>query len=311
MYGISEAGTGDDHARLRRTATYASVAVACVLILSKFAAYLLTESVSLLASLIDSSMDLLGSVVVLVGVRQALRPPDKGHRFGHGKAEPLAALAQAAFVTGSGVFLIYEAINRLFRPTQVQESWIGIVVMALAMVLTLGLVAFQSHVVRRTGSLAVDADSLHYRGDLLMNLAVIASLLLTSATGWAYFDPLFAFAIAAFLMRGAWSIARGSLDVLMDRELPQTDREQIKRLVLAHRQTRGMHDLRTRNAGSSVFIELHLELDSHLTLAEAHDVTDEVERILLEAYPNAEVLVHQEPAGLEDERLDARIGGRT
>ncbi|HEV7372798.1 cation diffusion facilitator family transporter [Arenibaculum sp.] len=311
MYGLSEAGTGDDHARLRRTATYASVAVACVLILSKFAAYLLTESVSLLASLIDSSMDLLGSVVILFGVRQALRPPDKGHRFGHGKAEPLAALAQAAFVTGSGVFLIYEAINRLFRPTQVQESWVGIAVMVFAMVLTLGLVAFQSHVVRRTGSLAVDADSLHYRGDLLMNLAVVASLLLTGATGWVYFDPLFAFAIAAFLMRGAWSIARGSLDVLMDRELPQTDREQIKHLVLAHRQTRGMHDLRTRNAGSSVFIELHLELDSHLTLAQAHDVTDEVERILLEAYPNAEVLVHQEPAGLEDERLDARLGGRT
>lgn len=311
MPAASEAGAGDGQGRLRRSATYASIGVALVLILAKLAAYLLTEAVSLLASLVDSSMDLLGSMVILFGVRQALRPPDKGHRFGHGKAEPLAALAQAAFVTGSSMFLVYEAINRLVRPAQIEGSWIGIGVMVFSIALTAGLVAFQHHVVRRTGSLAVNADSLHYRGDLLMNLAVIASLLLTGATGWVYFDPLFAFAIAAFLMRGAWNIGRGSLDVLMDRELPQFERDRIKRLVLAHRQTRGMHDLRTRNAGTSVFIELHLELDSHLTLAQAHDITDDVERMLLDAYPNAEVLVHQEPAGLDDERLDARISRPT
>ncbi|HSK38634.1 MAG TPA: cation diffusion facilitator family transporter, partial [Arenibaculum sp.] len=188
--------TGGD--RLRRLATYASVGVALTLIVAKLAAYVLTGSVSLLSSLIDSSTDLLASAVTLFGVRHAMRPPDRSHRFGHGKAEPLAALAQAAFVTGSAVFLSYEAVNRFVRPEPIREGWIGIAVMVLAIVLTLALVAYQRHVVRRTGSVAIDADSLHYRGDLFINLAVIAVLLLSRFSQWPYFDPLFAVAIAAF-----------------------------------------------------------------------------------------------------------------
>ncbi|WP_207478285.1 cation diffusion facilitator family transporter [Arenibaculum pallidiluteum] len=293
--------------RLRSWATYASVAVALTLIVAKLGAYLSTGSVSLLSSLIDSSTDLLASVVTLIGVRHALRPPDRSHRFGHGKAEPLAALAQAAFVTGSALFLSYEAAYRLTDPRPVADETIGIVVMAGAIVVTAALVGFQAHVVRRTGSLAVGADSLHYRGDLLMNLAVIGALLLTQQTGWAYFDPLFGIGIALYLMAGAWRIARGSLDVLMDRELGPDERREVRRIVMGHAAAQGMHDLRTRHTGTHAFIELHLELDPDLTVAEAHHVTDEIEELIRAAFPGAEVMVHQEPFGLDDERLDARI----
>jgi ferrous-iron efflux pump FieF len=297
----------DHDGALRRRATYASVAVAATLIVAKLTAYLFTESVSILSSLIDSSSDLLASLVTLLGVRVALRPPDRSHRYGHGKAESLAALAQAAFVTGSAVFLSYEAINRLINPQPIQEGLAGVAVMILSIFLTVGLVAYQRHVIRRTGSMAIGADSLHYSGDLFMNLAVIAALVITNATGIGSVDPIFALGIAAFLVFGATRIAKGSLDTLMDRELPHADRKRIRDIVMAHPATRDMHDLRTRNAGSIVFIELHLELDSHLTLAAAHDITDAVEAQLMEAFPQAEVLVHQEPYGLSDERLDTRI----
>jgi ferrous-iron efflux pump FieF len=293
--------------RLRRLATYASVSVAGTLIAAKLGAYLVTGAVSLLSSLIDSSVDLIASLVTLHGVRVALRPADRSHRFGHGKAEPLAALAQAAFIVGSAVFLTVEAVGRLIDPQPVRETAVGLAVMGLSMALTVGLVAFQAYVVRRTGSLAIDADSVHYRADLLGNMAVIAALVLTEATGQLRIDPLFAVAIAAFLVTGAVRIAREALDVLMDRELPAGDRDRIRAVVMAHPQSRGLHDLRTRSAGDRVFIELHLELDPSLTLADAHDVTDAVEGALREAFPTAEVILHQEPEGLDDERLDHRL----
>ena len=163
----------------------------------------------------------------------------------------------------------YEAINRLINPQPIQKGTAGIAVMILSIVLTFGLVAFQRRVIRQTGSLAIGADSLHYSGDLFMNLAVIAALVITNATGIGLVDPIFALGIAAFLVFRATRIAKGSLDTLMDRELPHADRKRIRDIVLAHPATRDMHDLRTRNAGNTVFIELHLELDSHLTLADA------------------------------------------
>jgi len=295
--------------RLRRYATYASVSVSLTLIAAKLAAYLLTDSVSVLSSLIDSSTDLMASVVTLLGVRTALRPPDRAHRFGHGKAEALAALAQAAFIGGSAVFLTIEAVSRLFRPAPVGEGAVGIAVMLLSIVLTAGLVAFQRHVVKATGSVAIGADRLHYSGDLLMNTAVIAAILLTGWTGIGAFDPLFGLGIAAFLLYGARGVGLEALNVLMDRELPEAERARIVALVTAHAEARGMHDLRTRSTGVNAFIELHLELDPQLTVAVAHDITDRIERELREAFPNAEVLIHQEPAGLVDERLDNRIAG--
>lgn len=293
--------------RLRRRATYASVVVAITLIAAKLVAYLLTGSVSLLSSLIDSTTDLLASVVTLLGVSQALKPPDPVHRYGHGKAEALAALAQSAFVTGSAVFLTIEAINRLFNPQPVADGAVGVAVMVLSIALTAVLVTYQRHVVRRTGSVAIGADRLHYSGDLLMNTAVIVALVLAPITGFTRLDPLFALGISAFLLYGAWGIAAHALDVLMDRELPQEERDRIKRIVGEHTKARGLHDLRTRSSGTGVFIELHLELDSDLPLGDAHTITDDIERRLRDAFPCAEITIHQEPAGLEDERLDNRI----
>lgn len=295
--------------QLRRRATYASVAVAATLIASKLVAYLLTDSVSILSSLIDSTTDLMASLVMLFGVRQALRPADEKHRYGHGKAEALAALAQAAFIAGSAVFLTIEAIRRLFSPTPVGEGTVGIAIMVMSILLTAGLVTFQRRVVKATGSVAIGADRLHYSGDLLMNAAVIVAILLSQWTGIASFDPAFGLGIAAFLLHGAKNVARDALHILMDRELPPEDRDRIHDLVNGHAGTHGMHDLRTRSTGTAIFIELHLELDPHLNVAQAHDITDGVERVLRGAFPNAEVLIHQEPAGLADDRLDHRISG--
>lgn len=298
-----------DAERLRRRATLASVAVALTLIAAKLAAYLLTGSVSILSSLVDSCTDLMASLVTLYGVRHAMKPPDRAHRYGHGKAEPLAALAQAAFVTGSAVFLSAEAVRRFASPQPVEAGAVGIAVMVLSIVLTGVLIAYQRHVVARTGSIAIGADRLHYAGDLLMNSAVIAALVLSVWTGIPAVDPLFALGIAAFLLYGAFRIAREALSVLMDRELPEAERQRITAAVLEHRDVRGMHDLRTRSTGTGVFIELHLELDAVLPLARAHDITDAVERDLRARFEPAEVLIHQEPAGLRDERLDERVQG--
>lgn len=294
-------------ARLRRWATYASVCTASILIAAKVVAYLMTESVSILSSLIDSSTDLMASVVTLMGVRQALRPADLDHRYGHGKAEGLAALTQAAFIGGSAAFLSIEAVRRLLSPEPVGETAVGVGVMLLSIALTAGLLTFQRYVVRHTGSVAIGADRLHYSGDLLMNGAVITALLLNRWTGIGAVDPLFGLGIAAFLLYGAWGVVREALAVLMDRELPEDDRERISALVRSHPSVRGLHDLRTRSSGTGMFIELHLELDPNLTLVVAHDITDTVEKALTRAFVNAEVLIHQEPAGLNDERLDNRI----
>jgi ferrous-iron efflux pump FieF len=299
--------SADDSARWRRRATYASVAVAVILITAKLATYLVTGSVSILSSLIDSSVDLLASVVTLIGVARALQPASTHYRFGYGKAESLAALAQAAFITGSSIVLAYEAMARLVDPRPLSQSHVGIAVMVFSILVTLALVSFQRWVTRRTGSVAIDADRLHYSGDLYMNLAVIAALLLGQWTGSSLWDPGFALAISVMLLLGARQVAGRALGVLMDQELPDTDRVRVKQIVLAHPQARGLHDLRTRSTGLGLHIEFHLELDSQLTLAVAHDITDAIEQSLKQAFPTAEFAIHQEPAGLDDERLDHRI----
>ncbi len=289
-------------ARLMRTATYASVAVAGTLIVVKLAAWLFTDSVSLLSTLIDSLLDAAASMINLLAVRHALMPADREHRFGHGKAEPLAALGQTAFIAGSAVFLVIEAGHRLFAPRPVLHFEAGIGVMILAIVVTFALTRFQAHVVRKTGSVAIKADSLHYLGDILVNAAVIVALLLASQFGWFIADPLFGIAIAGYILIIAWRIARGAFDMLMDRELPERERARIKGIVLEHPSVIDMHDLRTRASGRKTFIQVHIELDGDLSLYRAHDVADEVETSLRAAYPGAEVIIHQDPYGIDEER---------
>lgn len=288
--------------RLMRRATYASVAVAGLLIAVKLAAYFATDSVSLLSTLLDSLLDAAASLVTLVAVRHALAPPDREHRFGHGKAEPLAALGQAAFIAGSSLLLLFEVARRLVDPQPVENTAIGVGVMLFSMVATVLLVAYQKWVVRRTGSIAINADSLHYLSDLLVNAAVILALLLATQLGWLLADPLFGAGIALYILHTAWRIARGALDMLMDRELPDEDRQRIRAIALRHPAVRQLHDLRTRAAGPTWFIQFHLELDGEMSLAEAHAISDAVEAEILAAFPGAEVIIHQDPAGIEERR---------
>jgi len=289
--------TSLETARLMRMATYASTSVAIVLILIKTVAWLMTDSLSLMATLIDSCLDALASLINLLAVRHALTPADKQHRFGHGKAEALAGLGQATFITGSALFLVLESFSHLWHPLPISSMPVGVGVMVISMFATLGLLIFQKHVIRKTGSTAIKADHLHYQTDLLVNAGVIAALLL-AVYGWPGFDPLFAILIAAYILYSAWEIARESLDLLMDRELPDEDRARIKAIARNHPQTRGMHDLRTRKSGTTMFIQMHLELDDGLTLLHAHAIADDVEDRILAEYPGAEVIIHEDPASL-------------
>lgn len=288
--------------RLMRLATYAAVALACVLIVIKFAAYLLTGSVSMLSTLIDSLLDAAASLVNLVAVRHALVPADREHRFGHGKAEALAGLGQSAFIAGSAVFLLVLAGDRLYHPRAIENGGLGMGVMAVSMALTAVLVLFQRYVIRRTRSIAISADSLHYAGDVAVNLAVLLAFLLSAELGWHLADPLFALAIGCYILWNAWQIARSAYDMLMDRELPDAERERIKEIARAHPKVRDLHDLRTRASGRNSFIQFHLEMDGRMTLTEAHELADEVEAAILREFPGAEVIIHEDPEGVAETR---------
>lgn len=283
------------HSTMMRRATYASVSVALFLITVKLMAYLLTDSVSLLSSLIDSVLDSLASILNLVAVRHSLSPADDEHRFGHGKAEPLAGLGQATFVMGSSLFLVFESINRFVHPKAVEHGYAGILVMVISLIATICLVLYQRRVVRETGSVAIRADSIHYFSDLTLNLGVIAALVMSAFLGWWFADPLIAVFIAIYIIYTAWNIVTQSLDQLMDRELSPDERERISEIVYSQPGVISMHELRTRASGKDIFIQAHLDMDGEMKLTEAHKVADEVEARLREVYPNADIIIHQDP----------------
>lgn len=281
--------------KLMRLATYASAGTAAVLIAAKIAAWFLTDSVAMLSTLIDSLLDLFASLITLFAVRQALTPADAEHRFGHGKAEPLAALMQCGFIAGSAVLLLIEAMQRLIEPAPTTHTEVGLAVMALSIVATLGLVAFQTYVVRRSDSVAIKADSVHYKADLMANLGVIAALVASGYLDLPLVDPLFGIAIAVFIAKGAWDIGLDAFQMLMDRELPDDERDRIKQVALGYAGVLGVHDLRTRRSGPDIFIQMHLDLNGALSLNRAHSIADAVENGVMEKFPNAEVIVHQDP----------------
>jgi ferrous-iron efflux pump FieF len=299
-----------ENAKLRRLATFASISVASILIIAKLFAYLTTDSVSVLSSLLDSVFDLVASLVTAYGVASALRPPDHNHRYGHGKAEPLAALAQSAFIIGSSLLLVFESVDRIYHPHDISHETIGYVVMALAIVLTLALVFFQHHVVHKTHSIAIGADRLHYAGDVAVNLAVVGAFVLHHFTQQNWFDPIFAIAIAGGLLISAFHILKQALIALMDAELPNEQRENIHSIVRHQKGVVGVHDMRTRSDSDRIFIELHVEMDGAMTLQEAHELSEEIMLALYAEIPNADIVIHQDPAGLEEDRRDTQIAER-
>ncbi|HEY0267193.1 MAG TPA: cation diffusion facilitator family transporter [Rhizomicrobium sp.] len=284
---------------LMKRAAIASVSVSLFLVAIKTFAYFASHSVAMLASLADSALDLFTSSLNLLAIRQALTPADAEHRFGHGKAEPLAGLAQGAFITASALFLVIQAVNRILAPEPIDNSVPALIVMCIAIACAIALILYERGVAARTGSLAVEADSTHYLGDLATNVGVVVALVLSTWLGWTLADPLIAIAVAGVMLFTAIGVGRQSFNQLMDRELPDEDRDRIRRIVQGHGAVRSLHDLKTRQAGLSTFIQVHLEMDPQMTLAQAHEISDEVERDLMAAFPGAEVIIHQDPAGLE------------
>ncbi|MER2097614.1 MAG: cation diffusion facilitator family transporter [Pseudomonas qingdaonensis] len=286
--------TSAEHARLLRLATNASLGVASILIVSKAVAWWLSGSVSLLAGLTDSMLDGVASFLNLLAVRYALRPADDDHRYGHGKAEALAGMAQALFIGGSAVLIGVQAVERLKNPTPLGDATVGIVVMLLSLGLTVTLLMVQARVVRLTGSTAVRADSLHYRSDLLLNASILVALVL-ARFGWPQVDAYFGLGIALYILWSALQIARESSAILMDKELPGEVSEQMMTLVCAVPGVQGAHDLRTRVSGNHWFVQVDLELPGTLTLTEAHVLCDAAAAAIRREYPKAEVLVHADP----------------
>lgn len=288
---------------LMKRATYASIAVAGTMLVVKLGAWIATDSVSLLSSFLDSLLDTAAALLNLVAMQQSLAPADREHRFGHGKAEPLASLGQAAFIAGSAVLLLIEALNHLLHPVVISNTGLGLAVMVFTIVVTLALLSYQRSVIRKTGSLLVGSDAMHYRADLVLNCSVIVALVLSRELGWTVIDPLCGGAIALWIIYSAWEVGRQAIFQLMDHELPDEDRTRIRAIALAHRQVKAVHDLRTRAAGATSFIQIHLEMDGALSLSAAHRISDAVEADILAAYPRAEVLIHQDPEGVDEPRL--------
>ncbi|MET1078666.1 MAG: cation diffusion facilitator family transporter [Pseudomonas sp.] len=285
------------YARLLRQASAAALAVALLLVLCKALAWWQSGSVSLLAGLTDSLLDSAASLLNLVAVHYALRPADHDHRYGHGKAEALAGLGQALFI-GVGALLVgAHGVSHLLHPQPPRSPNLGIAVMLLSLLLTAALLLFQRHVVRVTGSTAIQADSLHYRSDLLLNGSILLALLM-AGYGWPQLDALFGIAIAGYILWSAWSIVRLAFSVLMDQELPPAIAEQMLVLARAVPGVLGAHDLRTRISGSHWFVQLHLELPDRLSLVEAHGLGEQAASAIRAAFPHAEVLVHADPASV-------------
>jgi len=284
---------------LMRRAAWAAVAVAATLIALKTIAYIVTDSIAMMASLADSALDIFASSINVIAIRSALTPADAEHRFGHGKAEPLAGLAQSAFIAGSVAFLVIESVSRLIAPHRIERGGLALGVMAVSIALTIGLVIFQQFTVTRTKSVAIGADRMHYLGDLLTNLGVVIGVVLSTQFRFLKADPAIGLVVAAILAWSAWHVFRQSYNQLMDRELPDEDRAKIKTIVLTNPEVKSLHDLRTRAAGIHTFIQLHIELDPGINLMRAHEVSDQVEKAVCAAFPNSQVMIHQDPVGLE------------
>ena len=275
--------------------TVLAILAAAVLVVIKAGAWQATGSVALLGSLLDSVLDFSVSLMNFFAVRHAMTPADDEHRFGHGKAEALAAAVQGLVISVSAVFLLFESIKAFINPQPISESAIGIVVILVSIAITLGLVLVQRRVAQQTGSLAISADSAHYAADLYMNIGVIAALLLSGYMGLTYADPILGLVVVAILLNSAREVFIQARDQLMDHELDDEARERIRQIVFSVSDVLGMHDLRTRQSGVQVFVQCHIEIDGSMSLNQAHQISQTVESRIKEAFPGAEIIIHQDP----------------
>lgn len=289
--------TSADHARLTTRAAGASLAVAVTLIALKAWAWWISGSVAMLASLADSALDLAASVITFYAVRYAAAPPDREHRFGHGKAEAFAGLLQGGLVAVSGVLIALEALPRFAVATPLTHSGESLAVMAVAIVLTAALVAYQTRAVRQTGSIATRADRLHYVGDIASNVAVVAGIIAGAYLGLTWADPVAALFVAAWLAYGSLKVAREAADHLLDREVSDETRARIRTLAESDKRILHVHDLRTRTSGPYVHVQFHAELDPDLSLEQAHEIVVAAEDRIRAEFPTADIIIHPDPKG--------------
>tara|TARA_R110001592_G_scaffold175466_5_gene414687 strand:+ start:11178 stop:12077 length:900 start_codon:yes stop_codon:yes gene_type:complete len=286
-------------------ATRASVLVALGLLFMKFYAWIVTGSMGILAALVDSLLDFCASMINLIAVRYAMEPADDEHRFGHGKAEALAGLAQATFIASSAIFLVIYTLERIMNPELIESPEIGTWVMFISLAVTFLLVSYQRYVVKKTGSVAIKADSLHYSADFLTNIGILAGLGLYYL-GWLYADPIIAMLIGVYIFKSALGIAYESVQLLLDRELPEEDKKKIMDIALSHPFVIEVHDLRTRQSGQTKFIQFHMVLNGMITLTEAHKLSDQVHHSVDAAFPQADIIIHQDPH-TEREKKDSFV----
>ncbi len=283
-------------ARLMRLASYASVFVASVLLIAKLIAWWRTDSLAMLSSFTDSVFDVLISLINMLAVRYALKPADDDHRFGHTSIEDIAGLAQCAFIFAAMAMIILQAIERLANPhVALNHPELGITVSLLGIVLTGLLVMFQTYVTRRTRSLVIAADRMHYVGDILFNLGVMAAFVLSSVYGLLWADAAIAIAIAAIVIRSTWPLGVRAFNNLMDREMPDDEKQLILAIIDTMPEIQSYHHLKTRYSGTKAFIQMHVDMDANLHFRDAHAIIDRLEHAIEHAFPGADVIIHPDP----------------
>ncbi len=287
---------------LIKATSIASLFVSSTLIIIKYFGWTETDSISILGSLADSLIDFLASIFVFIAISFSSLPADKEHRFGYGKSEGLVVFIQSLLIGVSGLYVLSEALQRFFYPSEINQPSVAVWIIVISIVLSMALIFFQKHVVKISQSKAIESDQYHYLTDLYINISVLLSILISGWTSYLFVDSLIGLFIAVFVIYSAINLLKKSFKILLDQELPNFERNQIKAIALTHPEVMGFHDLRTRDAGRNYVIQFHLELDPQMTLLHAHDVTEEVMEQVLDAFPDAEIIVHSDPLGIEEKR---------
>ena len=294
---------------LKKTAAVLSISLAVFLCVLKAVAVFYTDSLAVLSSTVDSLSDILASLITFFAVKISVKPASLKYRYGYGKVESLSALFQSLFVAVSGLYILYDSILRFWYPVELKQTDFGFGVMVFSLVSTIGLVAFQQFVAKKTNSKAIEADSLHYKVDILTNLSIIVSLGVVHVFGFAQIDTIIALFIAVYLLWNAYDLGKDAVGLLLDKELDVEIRDDVLEIIAKHKIKPNVHDLRTRDLGGVYMFEFHLELDGNLDLYSAHRYSDEVEDLVRRKYPDAQIIIHQDPVGIKEDRLDAKLKG--
>jgi ferrous-iron efflux pump FieF len=293
--------------KLKKTAAVLSIFLAVFLCVLKAVAVIYTDSLAVLSSTVDSLSDILASLITFFAVKISVKPASLKYRYGYGKVESLSALFQSLFVAMSGLYILYDSILRFWYPVELKQTDFGLGVMIFSLISTICLVAFQQFVAKKTNSKAIEADSLHYKVDILTNLSIIISLGVVHVFGFTQVDTIIAFFIAVYLLWNAYDLGKDAVGLLLDKELDAEIREDILKIIAKHKINPKVHDLRTRDLGGVYMFEFHLELDGELDLYSAHRYSDEVEGLIRQKYSDAQIIIHQDPVGVKEDRLDARL----